>query len=429
MKIFPVVLALSLAANAALIAVLALRPIGPASAAGASGASASTAAKAAGGVLASSDKNSPVNASAAARKTWDKLRTDDLATLVTRLRATGFPELVVRRIIGTLVNERFDARRLEIEKASHEAPFWTNPGNANNDPKMGPELRKLQRDQTELMKQLLGGSLADLFAGTEEERAMLRFQIGDVAPEKLEQLYAVAMDFSEKVNQAYAATSAGGNRNVMLDSDREKINALDQAYRAELAKFLTPAENADFNLHNGLLASQVRNALLPLRLTEAEYRAVFPLYQAFQDQNPAANFTYLPPDASPAARAAVDQLNAQIGAALGPDRAADFQQANNLQYNQLNRLVARLDLPLSAAAQVAAVQQDVQQRVTALRTDDTLSGAARQTQITALAQEASAKISTALGGQRGLDAYKDNGGQWLVNMVPRPRPVAPPPKG
>jgi hypothetical protein len=429
MKIFPVALILSLAANATLIAVLALRPAGPAPAAGASGASASTAAKAAGGVLASPDKNSSANASAAARKTWGKLRTDDLATLVTRLRAAGFPERVVRRIIGTLVSERFDARRLEIEKANLEAPFWTNPGNANSDPKMGPELRKLQREQTELMKQLLGGSLADLFAGTEEERAMLRFQIGDVAPEKLEQLYAVAMDFSEKVNQAYAATSTGGDRRVMLDSDHEKINALDQAYRAELAKFLTPAENADFNLHNGLLASTLRNALLPLRLTEDEYRAVFPYYQAFQDQNPALNLIYLPADASPAAHAAVDQLNAQIAAALGPTRAVDFQQANDPQYYQIDRLATRLDLPLSAAAQVVAVQQDVQQRVTALRSDDSLTGPARAAQVSAIAQEASAKISTALGGQRGLDAYKDNGGQWLVNMVPRPRPAAPPPKG
>jgi hypothetical protein len=294
---------------------------------------------------------------------------------------------------------------------------------------MGPELRKLQREQTELMKQLLGGSLADLFAGTAEERAMLRFQIGDIPSEKLEQLYAAAMDFGEKMTQVYAATSAGGNRNVMLDSDREKLNAIDQAYRADLAKFLSPAEAADFMMHNGSLAGQIRNTLMPLRLTEEEYRAVFPAYQAFQDQNPALNFTYLPPDASPAARAAVEQLNNQIAALLGPTRAADFQQASNPEFNQVNRLVSRLDLPLSAAAAVVAVQKDTQQRAIALRMDASLEGPARTAQLMALGQEASMKISTALGGQRGLDAYKDNGGQWLMNLAPRPRPPAPAPKG
>ena len=427
MKLSTAALAVSLVANAVLLAVLALHPAGPASGA-AGGADAAAAAGGVNGAVVGGDKKSSANAAAAARKTWDRLHTDDLAALVTRLRAAGFPEKVVRRIIATLVGERFDARRLEVEKASLTAPFWTNTPNSNQDPKIGPELRKLSREQTMLMQQLLGGSLADLFAGGDDERAMLRFQIGNIPPEKLEQLYATAMDYSEKMAQVYSAASTGGNRTVMLDSDREKMSAIDQAYRADLGKFLTPAEALDFTMHNGTLAGQLRNVLGPLKLTEDEYRAVFPLYQAFQDQNPTANFTYLPPDATPSALAAVDQLNASIAATLGADRSADFQQANKLEYNQLNRLIGRLDLPLSAAAQVVAVQQDVQQRVTDLRMDATLSGAARQTQFAALAQEAAAKISTALGGQRGLDAYKENGGQWLTNMAPRPRPATQAPK-
>src|SRR5205823_5953988 len=120
---------------------------------------------------------------------------------------------------------------------------------------------------------------------SEDERAMLRFQIGNIPSDKLEQLYAAAMNYGEKATQVYAATSTGGNRNVMLDSDREKINAIDKAYRDELGKFLSPAEVADFTMHNGQLAGQLRYALMPLRLSEDEYRAVFPLYQSFQDQN------------------------------------------------------------------------------------------------------------------------------------------------
>ena len=72
------------------------------------------------------------------------------------------------------------------------------------------------------------------------------------------------MNYGEKATQVYAATSTGGNRNVMLDSDREKINAIDKAYRDELGKFLSPAEVADFTMHNGQLAGQLRYALMPL---------------------------------------------------------------------------------------------------------------------------------------------------------------------
>ena len=425
MKISTVALAVSLIANAALVAVLAMSPAGPASLFGSWGPAASATP---GGSIASAGNKSPPGAAADERKTWDRLRTDDLAALVTRLRAAGFPPGVVRNIIGTLVRERFDARRFEIQKANLEAPFWTSTTNPSNDPKIGPELRNLQREQTELLKQLLGGSLSDLFAGTDEDRAMLRYQIGNIPPDKLEQLYNTAMDYGEKMTAAYAATVTGGDRRVLLDSDREKIGALDQAYRADLAKFLTPDEVTDFMLHNGQAASQLRSALGPFKPTEDEFRAIYPLYQSFVDQNPTVNPTNPGPVATPAARAAVDQLFSQLTAALGPARAADLQQVANPAYNQIDRLVTRLDLPLSAAADVVAVQQDVQQRATALRSDDTLTGDARRTQLTALAQEATTKVSAALGGQRGLDAYKEYGGQWLTNIAPRPRPAAPPAK-
>jgi len=125
---------------------------------------------------------------------------------------------------------------------------------------------------------------------------------------------------------------------------------------------------------------------------------------------------------------ALDQAKNQIVAQLGPDRAADFMQASNPAYSQLNRLVARLDLPLSAATQVATVQQETQQEVAAVRADPNVKGAARRAEVAALATDATNKISTALGGARGLDAYKQYGGQWLVNLTPPPRPTPAAPK-
>ena len=116
-------------------------------------------------------------------------------------------------------------------------------------------------------------------------------------------------------------------------------------------------------------------------------------------------------------------MREQIKALLGPERYADYQQASQPQYQQLNALVARLDLPLSAAAQVASVQQDVQQRVAAVRADRKLSADARTAQLVALAQEAATKITATLGA-RGLEGYKQNGGQWLNQLTPRPKAPA-----
>ena len=46
----------------------------------------------------------------------------------------------------------------------------------------------------------------------------------------------------------------------------------------------------------------------------------------------------------------------------------------------------------------------------------------RNAQLAALNAEANAKLTTALG-QRGFDVYKQNGGQWL--QILQPRPAAP----
>ncbi len=353
---------------------------------------------------------------AAAKSTWDLLRTDDLVALVAKLREAGFPPEVVRRVMMALVAERFDARRYEIEKSILESPFWKN-ANSYSDPKVAGELVKLQREQTDLLKKILGGTVGDVFASNAEDQAMLRLQIGDIPLDKIDQLYATAMDYGMKRQQAYAAR---GNNGPMLAADFEKVAALDKAYREDLAKFLTPTEANEFILRQSDVANRLRNAIAPARPTEAEYRAIFPIYQDFYDRFPSQLTAGETPEQAAARKAAQDQMLNQVSAVVGADRAADFKQAGDPQAQQLNRLVMRLDLPISAATQVAAVQTDIQQRVTALREDTSLNGAARTAQLTALQQEATTRVSDILGGSRGLEAYKQYGGQWISNLTPRP---------
>jgi hypothetical protein len=417
MKLPAVLLAVSLLANAALVGVLVLRPgnsvtaiSDPTKPAGA----ASAAAAASAGAAPTAAGKSAANAAVKPQEAWGYLQTEDLAALVARLRAAGFPADVIRQMIRELVKERFDAKRFALEKDRFDTPFFANLPNEFNDPKLGPALRQLARDQTDLIRQLLGSSLNDLFADTEDNKAMLRLQIGDIPPEKLQALYDTSVKFGEQRAAVYAALNGG----PLLNADRDKLAAIDQGMRAELAQSLTPAEVDDFIMRSSPTASQLRQVLGPLQPTEAEYRAIFPLYQAFSEQYP-AGASNLTPDQTAARKLAEDQMNNQIKGLLGPDQAADYDQTANPAYNQLNKLVGRLDLPLSAAASVAAVQNDIQERVTEVRNDSTLSRADRNAQLTSLAQEASDKISTTLG-PTGLEAYKTYGGQWLQNIAPRP---------
>jgi hypothetical protein len=417
MKISSLVLAGSLVANVALAAFLAFRPAdSSAPDAILPGQTANPASDATSRTTGSTGKTTAASDASrtATPPLWERLRSDDLPTLVARLREAGFPPLAIRRIVMGLINEKFDARRLELEKPFLDAPFWTNSTGSYNDPKVGPELRKLQREQILIAQRALGENLAEMFADTDENRAMMRQQVGDIPPEKLQQVFDVMMDYSEKRSAIYSALRSG----PLLDTDREKLVALEHAQRDALAQFLSPAELDDFMLRNSDSAARLRSLLGPMRPTEQEFRTIYPLYQAFSEQFPQEG--NLTPEQNAARAAGLAQLVSQVKTLLPPDRAADIDQVANTSASQLNRLVARLDLPLSAAAQVTTIQKETQQRAAAIRSDTTLNAAARRTQLGALADEATARISTTLGGSRGLEAYKEYGGQWLTNLVPRP---------
>jgi len=115
------------------------------------------------------------------------------------------------------------------------------------------------------------------------------------------------------------------------------------------------------------------------------------------------------------------QLLPQFQAVLAPDRFAAFQQAVDPAYQQINRLVARLELPPDTSTQVVALQKDIMQRATAAQTMRDATPDQRAAQLIVLNQEATAKLTQTLGA-RGYEAYKTNGGYWLQMLQPRPTP-------
>jgi hypothetical protein len=102
--------------------------------------------------------------------------------------------------------------------------------------------------------------------------------------------------------------------------------------------------------------------------------------------------------------------------------AEELRLALNPKYAGVNQLVNRLNLPISVGKQVYDVQQNIQSRAATVRNDHTLTADDRANQLTALATEASTKISSALGGPRGLEAYRQYGGQWMSTLTPTPPP-------
>jgi hypothetical protein len=344
-------------------------------------------------------------------RAWQQAQGGDLETLAERLRAAGFPPAVIRAIVSARVSELFAARRKALIVNQEEIPFWLPQRRSSIDSKTMAALRELSREQSRQLKELLG---PDAYPVSEATQAYQRRQFGDLPQDKLDLLQSIVSDYSELRREVQ--TAANG---VMLPEDREKLVLLDKEQRADLEALLTPQELENYDLRSSATASLLRSQLGLFKPTEEEFRAIFKATRAAEEQYGALV-------AGAANAGQYRQIHAavleEVKTLLPPDRLAEFKQATDPAYQQINRLVGRLELPASAAVEVMTVQQDIQKRALALRSNRQAPADQRFEQLVALAEEANTRIGTALGGTRGLEAYKQYGGQWMQTIVPRPSP-------
>jgi hypothetical protein len=348
-------------------------------------------------------------------KVWTSLQNTDLKTMVERLRAAGFPLSMIRALVAAQIQEQFSARRKALLAQQEDKPFWKSQQAYFLDPKTMSGLRDLGREQSNLLKQLLG---PDGVPGSDEALAYQHRQFGDLPRDKREQLQSIVADYGDLRNQVYATANG-----VILPEDREKLAILEKEQRADFAAILTPQELENYDLRSSSTANALRSQLALFNPTEDEFRAIFKLQQAFDDKYGAANMI-TGAEQYRQRQMQQQELTDQIKSVLSPDRVDAYKQSVDPAYQMVNRLVARLDLPASAATEVVAVQQDINKRAAAVRSDRSLAPEVRNMQLTALAQEAGSRLTNAIGA-RGFEAYKQYGGQWVQNLTPRPPPASP----
>ncbi|HVS53932.1 MAG TPA: hypothetical protein VHD62_16370 [Opitutaceae bacterium] len=412
MKRFRFLLAISLAGNLALVVLLARRPeirarfFPPAPSANAIPSPAAPAAK-----EAAADPDA---------ENWSALTAGDLPDLVARLRAGGIAPRFLRAIVGTLVREHFADRHRAIADALAAKPWWQGPlyYSISEDPKIAALRRQLTRDERTMMFQLLG---PDVPSSTYEQ-LWAQSHYGALAPEKVEPLRQVNLDYDDLMAEVRAQAHG-----ILLPEDREKLAYLEEQKRADIDKLLTPDELFDYNLRNGPTARRLRDQLAAFDPSEDEFRAIFKIHQEIEAPFADGRVQNLTQDERRARRDALASIGDRIAAVLPPDRLADYQLKTDPAYVQTDALVTQLALPPTATAQIVAVQKDATARVAALRGSQPLTRDQYNAQIAAISDEATAKLSAVLG-PTGLAQYKQGSGAWLQNLRPIPAPpVAPKP--
>jgi hypothetical protein len=324
---------------------------------------------------------------------------------VERLRAAGLPERLVRAIIQAQVDEQFKAREAALYADPNRAQYWKRSYTAQ---RWGPTDRlkalDLRREKQALLEKLVG---------KEDQPDRYSDSVYSFLPSnKVEALRALDEDYS-----AMQSNVRGDTPVSLLPADREKLAYLEKEKRRELTELLTPEELQDYDLRRSQTASRLKSAY-GFNATEQEFLAMYNLQRPLDEKYAADGFSPMVQVASEtrkardAEQAAVD---VQIKAALGDQRYAEFQRAKDYDFQTINKIASRLNLPPEKAVEAYTIKAAFEQRATGL--DRQLSRDERQKAITALSSEAEAQLSQVLG-PKGLEVYKQYGS--LFRRLPSP---------
>lgn len=344
-----------------------------------------------------------------ARSAWERVAARDLPELVGELRAAGLPAHLLRVIVSTEIYHRMAPRRSALLAETPVGNYWETGRYSILDPKLNIALRRLHREHQEQLRQLLG---PDATAPDELTRESQRRRYGPLSSDDIDELEQISADYEDLRMETQMTTNG-----VYLPEDREKLGFLDREEQTDLAAVLGAQELLEYELRQSATARKMRRMLVGFNASEEEFRQIFSAFRALEAGNISNNYGATMFNTSDAERAAV---RAQLAGQLAPERLADLDQAMDPQYAAMNRIVSRLQLPLSAAREVTAARDDFTARAAALRHNRDLTDAERSARLTALQNEAIATVTRTLGDQ-GIEMYRSFGGNWL-NLSPQPPP-------
>ncbi len=335
---------------------------------------------------------------------WDRLHEGDLAIMVVRMQAAGFPAREVRAVVEEVVVERESVRRAALERQREQAPYWRRSFTDIEDEETFLELERQMAADRAVLRSM--SPLSRRGGLDQSELVKVDPGVDLLSAEKREILSQITRDYAE-LNRAMRAKEQPPGSDLDV-----KSGLIELEYERDVRAALTPEEYEAYRLRNGTTSDRLRDDLILFQASEEEYKAIHAIYESIR-----LEFLGLPNDEHTwlAQEQALEARWSQIEATLGPDRMADFRQVLREDARKVNGLLVFLGLPLRVGGRIEEMRRDFVQRAESVRADSSLPPAERDARLAGLVQEARLRVSAALGGDRNLGAYEEMEG-WIRDL-------------
>jgi CRP-like cAMP-binding protein len=162
----------------------------------------------------------------------------------------------------------------------------------------------------------------------------------------------------------------------------------------------------------------MRDNLTTFQPTEDEFRKIFEVRKAFEDQY-AFNRGGGDETARQWRQQAQQQMEDQLKATLGEQRYRDYQLSQDERYRDLSEFAQRSNLPRETVDTVYEMRRAAEDALKKVRSDSTLAPEVKQAALAALAEETRRSVSQTLGEQAWKD-YQRRDGRWIEQLAPSP---------
>ena len=353
---------------------------------------------------------------------WSQIASEDLKIYRDHLRAIGCPEPTVREIIRAVINERFGARRRNL-LAPLEDRYWDmvmQEGLVRRQaiPRSegGQALTMLGAERQRLIVEVLGRDALAAEAGQQTQRASMEQRRAWLPPEKRDRLIELEEKYQQHLVE-WAATLGWQPNGILTTADGDRLQEWQKEFDEAEKQLLTPEELAELRLRESDAADWAGN-LPGFNPSEDEWRAMTKLRSELDEGQSQSSSAELSEEERTVRQGELEaKFDQTLKETLGPDRFAQYELANNAQFQGVRNVTRRYGLPDDVAVTAFETQQTALAHARQVGEDPNLSPAARLTALMAIQQEAERTLSATLDA-RVFSTYKEYSGDWLKELVP-----------
>lgn len=353
---------------------------------------------------------------------WSQLESTNFHEYVANLREVGCPEETVRDLVVAEINKLYARRCPQARKSVSENKYWEGWKRQQACLQVSgrKELRGLERERREVLREILGDVPESEFEGRTEESARLSRQISFLPAEKREAALAVL----EKYQDAEAEI-LDVNRGVLDAEDELRLGRIRQEKSEELKEVLSPIEFRQYELRHSEISRYLASQLKAFAPSEEEFGIIFDARKAYEEEFGPARTPGRHEGSEERRLAEQARVEEGLRARLGDDRYSEYVRAQDSAFQTLVDIQERYDLPRESILEVYHLKRDIEQFASGLQSNQDLTHDDQRAFLESALKDAEASISRCLG-DRASAAYLHRGAAWLQNLK---RPVVAPPRG